>query len=117
MTEQVEILVLTADLFFGSQLQGKLQQAGRSVRLISTPEAFQSACESADLVGCVVDLETPQLDPAEIAGLLKSRGAFAIGYAPHVKGHLFERAREAGFDKLLSRGAIVQQLTEIVSEL
>lgn len=117
METQPEVIVLTGDLFFGSQLQGKLQQAGRAARIVSSNQGFQAACESTTLAGAVVDLETTQLDLAEIAALLKSREAFAIGYAPHVKAELFERAREAGFDKLLSRGAIAQQLAGIVRDL
>ncbi len=109
MSEPPAIVLVTADLFFGSKLQGTAVQCGIPLRMVSSIEACDPGLECRTVI---VDLELPGFDPADFVERLAAPGRRIVGYGSHVRTALFEAARAAGFDELLSRGGLSTNLTE-----
>lgn len=106
------LLLLTADLFFSAKISGTAAELDWTVRTISSPAAIPPAEELTGTSTALVDLELPNLNLAELAAHLRPTGLRLVGYAPHVKKHLFDQAAQAGFDESLSRGSLAANLVE-----
>jgi CheY-like chemotaxis protein len=110
---------LTTDLIFASRVQAAARSAGVKLRLVSTAAAMlEQACSPAtDLV--ILDLTSAGCDPQQIVSAL--RGAehvpVILAYAPHVQHARLAAAREAGCDRVLTRGQFDQQLDEILRQV
>lgn len=112
MASPNRLLLVTADLFFSAKISGTATELGWTVRSLSSAAALPPAEELAETRAILVDLELPTLNIAEFAELTAAPGPRLVGYAPHVKKHLFEQAAQAGFDESLSRGALAASLVE-----
>jgi CheY-like chemotaxis protein len=118
------VLALTADLLFGSRIQGDLAAAGEGVELLPSAAALSarladaSAQEAALLV---VDLTDPDLDGAAVieslahAGRLRSIGT--LGFYSHVDVEARERAERACFDQLVPRSRMAREGAALVARL
>jgi len=110
---------LTTDLIFASRVQAAARSAGVELRLVSTAAAMlEQACSPAtDLV--IMDLTSAGCDPQQIVSAL--RGAehvpVILAYAPHVQHARLAAAREAGCDRVLTRGQFDQQLDGILRQV
>ena len=66
----------------------------------------------------LVDLQTPTLQITEVASLLQSidgpDAPRAVAYAQHVNKDLLDEARQAGFDQILTRGQMHNNVTDVV---
>ena len=69
----------------------------------------------------IVDLEAAAVDPLGVAGELRSlpppRGPRLIGFASHVRETALQRAREAGYDSVLTRGSLAANLPNLLGAL
>jgi DNA-binding NarL/FixJ family response regulator len=118
------VLVLVADLMFGSRVQGTLQAGGHQVELIGDAAGLRArlgdACApAADVL--VVDLADAQLDGAQLVRQLAGEGALArvrmLGCYAHVDVQARERAARAGFDLLVPRSRLAREGAALVSRL
>jgi DNA-binding NarL/FixJ family response regulator len=117
------VLVLTADLLFGSRVQGALEAAGDEVRLVGGQERLTDrltdAGAPADVL--VVDLTDGELDGAGILEAIASGGELGLtrtlGFYSHVDTSARERAERAGFDQLVPRSRMAREGAELVARL
>ncbi len=124
-------LVLTADLLFGSRVQGQLQTAGEQVELISERAVLRArlgdAADAIAVVVVVVDLTDEALGGLELPRELESdrelaaHGAPAapplLGFYSHVDAELRERAERAGFDLVVPRSRFAREGAALVAQL
>lgn len=114
-------VVLTADLLFGSNVQGTLAAAGHEVRLASGEGALRDAllAEGADVI--VVDLTHEPLlavqTVAELRGEGFLSGAKLLGYYSHVEPGVRDLALAEDFDRVVPRSRMAREGGELVSEL
>ncbi len=121
------VLALTADLLFGSQLQGALTLAGHEAELIADErrlrerlaESDDPAHPAADVL--VVDLTDGDLDGVAIVkslaaaqGLVSTR---TLGFYSHVDASARERAERAGFDLVVPRSRMAREGAQLVGRL
>src|SRR5438128_862496 len=102
------VVTFTADLLFGSRVQGSLAAAGEDVELVSDRESLRAAVEEAGGGApevLVVDLTDAALQGAEQVRALRDAGALSrtrtLGFYSHVEADVRERAQRAGFDLIV----------------
>lgn len=118
------VLVLGADLLFGSRVQGDLTAAGHEVSLV--PDAGSLSAGLADtgsspVAVVVVDLTDAALDgTAVIAGAIAS-GELAhtatLGFYSHVEPAVRERAEQVGFDLVVPRSRMAREGAALLAGL
>jgi hypothetical protein len=117
-------LLLTADLLFGSRVQGSLTAAGHSVELIGAEAKLRVRLGDSDKPTAqvlVVDLTDADLDGAGIVESLLQGGALGatqtLGFYSHVDAPARQRAEAAGFDLVVPRSRMAREGAELVERL
>jgi CheY-like chemotaxis protein len=127
------VLVLTADLLFGSRVQGDLSAAGHEVELVADEARLRARLRSAeggdDPVRAgrpaadvlVVDLTDDRLDGAAVLKRLSAESRLSairtLGYYSHVDADTRTRAQKAGFDLVVPRSRMAREGAELVGGL
>lgn len=118
------VLALTADLLFGSRIQGDLSAAGNEVELIPDEAQLRARLGEADKPVAdvlVVDLTDAELDGARIVEALADEGALSsvatLGFYSHVDVQARERAERAGFDLVVPRSRMAREGAGLVGRL
>jgi CheY-like chemotaxis protein len=107
------VVALAPDLFFASKISETLKATGHDVHVVGTvPEAVDAAADS-DVV--IVDLHTPELDPAQLAA--KLGGKPLIGFYSHVDADTRAQAERAGFDLVVPRSRMAREMPVLVERL
>jgi DNA-binding response OmpR family regulator len=116
----VAVLLLTADLLFGSQVQGALTAAGHEVRLVSDGPALARVLEGEEAPHLlVVDLTDESLDGAGIVESLAEEldGLRTLGFYSHVDVSARERAEAAGVKLVVPRSRMAREGAQLVAGL
>jgi hypothetical protein len=118
------VLALTADLLFGSRIQGDLAAAGNEVELIEGEARLRARLGETDKPAAdvlVVDLTDAELDGAGIVEVLAAEGALnslaTLGFYSHVDVQARERAQRAGFDLVVPRSRMTREGALLVNAL
>ncbi|MCA9073951.1 MAG: hypothetical protein KDA93_02875 [Planctomycetaceae bacterium] len=119
MTEdspQHEVLLISADLFLGSRIQGAVTAKGASLRTVARGESAIEQLGESNFALVLIDLETPGLDIVRVAEGANVRHATpTVAYGPHVKERLLIAAKEAGCTEVLSRGKFDATIGELLN--
>lgn len=114
------IVAGTPDLFFGSKLSGVARQRGIAVQFATTRTALLEAAKSCPHL-VVADLDAPALDAIGVAREIcegsAARPPRMIAYGSHVRADRLAAARLAGFDEVLTKGALAARVSEILDSL
>jgi CheY-like chemotaxis protein len=118
------VLALTADLLFGSRIQGDLTAAGDEVELVADEARLRARLGETDKPVAdvlVVDLTDAQLEGASVIEALVAEGALGtiktLGFYSHVDVQARERAERAGFDRVVPRSRMAREGAGLVSAL
>lgn len=118
------VLALTADLLFGSRIQGDLSAAGDEVELIGDEARLRARLGDTDGPAAdvlVVDLTDAELDGAGIVETFTAEGALrsvaTLGFYSHVDVQARERAQRAGFDLIVPRSRMAREGAKLVKSL
>jgi hypothetical protein len=118
------VVALTADLLFGSRVQGALTASGHEVELIADEPGVRArlaAAGSPPVAVLVVDLTDPDLDGALAVESLRRGGGLAatrtLGFYSHVDAPARERAELAGFDLVVPRSRMAREGPDLVTRL
>lgn len=113
---QADVLLVSSDLFLGSRVRGGAEAADRLLDVAGSGAMALERVQSSAYQLVLVDLETPGLRIAELvaAGAGESRPTI-IAYGPHVHEQRLEAARQAGCDRVLTRGQFDATLPELLS--
>lgn len=112
------LLGLVGDLFFGARIRETAQQLGIDCELVKDPAALleRAAATTPRLV--IVDMSLRRGDPAAAVRALKAdertRAVTVVGYLFDSDDAAIRAARDAGCDKVLSRGGLTQRLPELL---
>ena len=114
------VLAAIPDLFFSSKVSGTARQLGISFQLAGSRQALLEAARSRpDLI--IVDLDADSVDPLGVVGELRSLAPSGaprlIAFASHVRETVLQQAREAGYDDVLTRGALAANLPGLLAAL
>ena len=118
------VLVLSADLLFGSRVQADLQAAGSEVELIGDERRlrarlFDAAAPRAEVL--VADLTDDRLDGAAIVQALSAEGQLetlrTLAFYSHVEADTRGRAERAGFDLVVARSRMAREGGDLIDSL
>jgi len=113
------VVVLTADLLFGSNVLGALRAGGHEVQLVSDEGAARVQAPSADVF--VVDLTSDELDGATLVESMamgrELGGTRTLAFYSHVDAEARRRAEEAGFDQVVPRSRMAREGAALVTRL
>jgi hypothetical protein len=117
------ILYLAADLLWGTRIRSTAESLGIPARPARNLDMLTARLADSDVRGFVVDLEGGEAAIALIGHLRradatpKERGVRVVAWAPHVDVEGLRRAKEAGADAVMARGAFARGLVRILTEL
>jgi DNA-binding NarL/FixJ family response regulator len=105
-------LALVRDLFFRSKMDGAATVAGSSIAYASDLKTAASRCAELKPALVFVDLSDDAFPAIDTAQAIRAAAPDArlIGFASHVDLKALAGAREAGFDRTLSRSEFSAQL-------
>jgi CheY-like chemotaxis protein len=115
------VLVLTADLLFGSNVQGMLAAGGHDVELARGEDAMRQALIRAPADVVVADLTSEELERVQSVRELREEGligkARVLGYYSHVEPGVRELAEGDGFDLVVPRSRMAREGARLVTDL
>jgi hypothetical protein len=103
------VLVLCDDLLFWSKIQGAARAAG-----VPVVRASALSPAPAEIRRVLVDLQATSVDPFTLPETWKD-GPELVAFASHVDLAAQERARRAGYHRVLARSAFVRELPELLT--
>lgn len=114
------VLVLSADLMFGSRIQAQLQGAGHEVVLVPDAQRLGERLAQFPRV-LIADLTDERLDGVATVQALAAQGALAqvrtLAFYSHVEADTRERALQAGFDLVVPRSRMAREGAQLVASL
>lgn len=138
------ILYYAADLLWSTRIKATAEDLGLSARPVRNVQMLEArlADSAPPPTGLILDLETgeaglqllahlrrvererlasnpppPTATPSNTPTPTRSPGLHVVAFGPHVARDLFTRAREAGADEVMTRGAFDHQLPEVLRRL
>ena len=120
MSHQGTVILIVDDLLFLPRLESTLRQLNYTPRQAVDEVELTRAIGAAPVL-TIIDLFSHHFDWAELVGLIKGRQRKAnhvpvVGFGPHVDIELRERALKAGCDAVVGRGAIANQLPQLIEK-
>jgi hypothetical protein len=110
MAQQPELLILVRDLMFSSRIIAAAKEQAIAYKVVRDP--IKLASERGKRL--IVDLnQEGAIDAA--AAWKQQQGGLTIGFVSHVDTEAISRAKDAGIDRIVSRGQFVQLLSQILS--
>lgn len=115
------VLVLTADLLFGSRVQGDLAAGGHEVELIGAEAGLRARLgdpSAAPARVLIADLTDDRLDGSAVREALAAdgllEGVATLAFYSHVDASVRARAEQAGFDLIVARSRMAREGSTLV---
>lgn len=112
------VIAFVDDLMTLSRIREAAKAGGREVRTARTVATLLEACRDAPAL-VLFDLDSARLPVTEALETLHReaglRGVRSVGFFSHVHAERAQAARAAGCDQVLSRGAFVRELPELLA--
>ena len=118
MTYMSTVAFLTSDLLFQSRVASIASSGGLRLVADRTPEKLAAKlADDSDVQLVIVDLTLDLSDLAAAIDLLKMRcpQAMTVAYGPHVHEVKLQRAIDAGFDQVMTRGQFDRQMLSLLA--
>jgi DNA-binding NtrC family response regulator len=108
------VLLISEDLMMSSTVSSAVRAQGGTFRFVSSVERAVVKLEGSECELLLVDLQTKELDWDGLAELI-AKVPRAIAYAQHVNVDALSKAREMGFEQVLTRGQMHAGVTEVIT--
>lgn len=110
------LTILTTDLLFASRFHAVAREAAVETQTALTAEQAAAAAATGQLQALFLDLELPSLDLPELLVRMRAHGVPVVAYGPHVQHGKLDAARQAGCQRVLSRGEFDRGLPQLLAE-
>ena len=119
-----EIVSLTADLMFSSNIEATLARAGHLVTTAEDLTALETALEGGDAALVILDLHAG-FDAADVVALASGHALGpdaarspipVLAFGRHTEPALLRHAREAGCVEAVARSTFVEQMASLVAK-
>jgi DNA-binding response OmpR family regulator len=107
-----QVLLLTADLLFGSKIEGMIREAGAQSRVVDEPVAALGAVADADLL--IVDLTADAFDGTTLVAPGETP---TLGFYAHTDDDTRQAALAAGFDLVVPRSRMMREGPQLIAGL
>lgn len=115
----MNVVLLSSDLLFTSHLTHAANASGCHLTAVRDLDPFLEAAARPDVRLVLLDLTAPNGDPKAIMDHLQSLPGIrptVIAYGPHVHNFRLAEARDAGCDRVLSRGQLHRDIGQLLAE-
>jgi DNA-binding response OmpR family regulator len=115
--EPRSVLLLTSDLATSSKVSGAASRQGVALQVAMDASVMAASAAELSPELVILDLSTPRLDLCGTIGALTanaSKRPTIIAFGPHVHEGLLAAAREAGCDRVMSRGQFHAQVDKLL---
>jgi len=113
-------LVLTADLLFGSKLQGTLAAAGHEVELVADAGSLRDRLVAGRPGVVIVDLTDGALQGVQTVTEMREEhflaGIPVVGYYSHVEPAVRDLALAEGFDLVVPRSRMAREGLQVIEQ-
>jgi hypothetical protein len=107
-------VIVTKDLFFGSQVTGTAKAQGRSIAMAMTIETLKDHLASGTVRGVILDL-AGEIAPADVIAALPDQSRpKTLAFGAHVHTASLQSARDAGFDQVMPRSKFSAELVPLI---
>ena len=114
-------LVLTADLLFGSNVQGMLAAVGQEVELVADASGLRDALVAEAPAVVIVDLTDEALQGVQTVTEMREEhllaGISVVGYYSHVEPGVRELALAEGFDLVVPRSRMARECPQLIEQV
>jgi DNA-binding NarL/FixJ family response regulator len=109
-------LGLLRELFFRSKLEGVASELGGEIVYAASIDQIAGKCAAAPPEVVFVDLSDKNFPAGEVIAAIRAAapGAGIVGFASHVDLEAIKAARDAGFDRVLSRQEFAARLPALL---
>ena len=114
MTAPTEVVLFEPDLLFSSKIEGAAKRLNIELRVFTDLNELLRELEGSVPRAFVISLDALEGKLSALKNLLRGRSR-VIGYYSHVKAHLAEEAKGVGMEIVLSRGAFVARMEEVLT--
>ena len=117
------LLYFAADLVWATRIKALANDLGIAARPVRNLDMLNARLAEGGVSGIVVDLDAPEIALQIIARLKgteasdEERAVRVLAWGPHVHKELFQQARDAGADEVMTRGAFDHAIAEILTRL
>ncbi len=114
----MSVLLVSADLATSSKVAAASARLGRALDVAANMAEFHSKWSAGRATLVVLDLTTQGLDVPTVVASVRKRAepqATIIAFGPHVHATRLAEARDAGCDRVLSRGTWHAQIDAIIA--
>ncbi len=110
-------IALVSDLMFSSKITATANSVGASVAIVRTLEQLENELTSNPATTVIIDLEATAADPIDaITHCVNTQPKpRVIAFGPHVNVDLLTKAKQAGADEVMPRGAFTANLPQLLS--
>ncbi len=105
----MKLVLLSRDLMLASQVEGAANQKGWSTVSVADPENALAEVVEGDCQTLLVDLQLPGLDIVALVDQVRQsthRDVPIVACGPHVHEPRLAAARQAGCDRVVTRGQL-----------
>jgi PleD family two-component response regulator len=114
------VIAAVDDMFFASKIRATAEHHAVEIRFPRSADALVAAVHEDPPALIIVDLHSQRCEPFSLAERLKAderaRSIPLLGFYSHVQTALELRAKESGFDRVMTRSAFTRQLSEILQQ-
>ncbi len=117
------ILYLAADLLWASKIKATAEALGLACRPVRTLDMLEARLADSGVTALLVDLDKGE-EAIQLVTRLKGpaatdgeRAVRVVAFGPHVAKDLLQRARDAGANDVLTRGALEHNLEDVLVRL
>jgi PleD family two-component response regulator len=114
-------VLFTADLLFGSNVQGMLVAGGHEVLLVGGPAPLRETLAQRAPETLIVDLTDEALEGTGTVSELRGEGLLdgvsVLGYYSHVEPSARDAALAVGFDLVVARSRMAREAAQLVTTL
>jgi hypothetical protein len=116
------ILYAAADLIWATKIKETAKAVGVECRPVRNLEMLEARLLDSPVVALVADLDAsemvmPLIERVRRENDERRRGIRVLAWGPHVAKELFQQARDAGADEVMTRGAFDHALPEVLLQL
>ncbi len=116
VTGTADIIAYEPDLLFSSKIEAAATKAGLQTKVTSNLEALLRDLEKAPPRIVFLNLDAAEGKFAALEAVTQQGSSKIVGYYSHVNTKLAEQARRIGVSVVISRGAFVIRLPEILKQ-
>jgi len=111
------VLVAVPDLLLQSRITDAARRVGARCVLAGSPEEVVALARQERPALVLLDLESPRVQAVRALTALREAGIDAptLGFYGHVQAQVAARAKEAGLQEAVTRGAFVQGLDALLA--